>query len=47
MITDLKEQFELETILINCQETLEQMQILLKQMGKQEIKKVMTNMTTV
>ena len=39
MITDLKEQFELGMILINCQETLEQMQILLKQMGKQEIKR--------
>ena len=47
MITDLKEQFELETILINCQETLEQMQIFVETDGKTGNKKVMTNMTTV
>ncbi|MCU5107006.1 terminase family protein [Bacillus cereus] len=39
MITDLKEQFELETILINCQETLEQMQIFVETDGKTGNKK--------
>nr|WP_267495923.1 terminase family protein [Bacillus pacificus] len=39
MITDLKEQFELEVILINCQETLEQMQIFVETDGKTGNKK--------
>lgn len=39
MITDLKEQFELEVILINCQETLEQMQIFIETDGKTGNKK--------
>ncbi|PHF91526.1 terminase large subunit domain-containing protein [Bacillus wiedmannii] len=39
MITDLKEQFELEMILINCQETLEQMQIFIETDGKTGNKK--------
>ncbi|MEY9866626.1 hypothetical protein ABIE66_002005 [Peribacillus sp. B2I2] len=39
MITDLKEQFELEMILINCQETLEQMQIFIENEGKTGNKK--------
>ncbi|PGR77754.1 DNA packaging protein [Bacillus thuringiensis] len=39
MITDLKEQFELEMILINCQETLDQMQIFVETDGKTGNKK--------
>ncbi|PHF33210.1 DNA packaging protein [Bacillus toyonensis] len=39
MITDLKEQFELEVIFINCQETLEQMQIFIETDGKTGNKK--------
>ncbi|MEK4000891.1 terminase family protein [Bacillus sp. FSL K6-2822] len=39
MITDLKEQFELEMMLINCQETLEQMQIFVETDGKTGNKK--------
>lgn len=39
MITDLKEQFELDMILINCMETLEQMQIFVETNGKTGNKK--------
>lgn len=39
MISDLKEQFELDLILINCQETLEQMQIFVENKGKMGNKK--------
>ncbi|MFB7304645.1 terminase large subunit domain-containing protein [Heyndrickxia sporothermodurans] len=39
MITDLKEQFELDMILINCNETLEQMQIFIETDGKTGNKK--------
>lgn len=43
MITDLKEQFELEMILINCCETLEQMQIFVESDGKTGNKKGSNN----
>lgn len=43
MITDLKEQFELEMILIQCQETLEQMQIFVETDGKTGNKKGSNN----
>ncbi|MEK4752296.1 terminase family protein [Priestia sp. FSL R5-0597] len=39
MITDLKEQFELEAILVNCRETLEEMQIFVETEGKTGNKK--------
>lgn len=39
MISDLKEQFECDLILINCKETLEQMQIFIEKDGKQGNKK--------
>ena len=39
MITDLKEQFECELMLINCKETLEQMQIFIETDGKTGNKK--------
>ena len=40
MISDLKEQFECDLILIHCKETLEQMQIFIESNGKTGNKRV-------
>ena len=46
MITDLKEQFECDMILINCDKTLKEMQIFVEVDGKQGNKKVQIIMMT-